>query len=80
MGTNEKNMAQPLALAGTKTGTNSAVQTGTVEVECLVNLSKHNYHLEPNVNFTPDGKRVVFRSNMFGPTYVFAVETAKAGR
>ena len=45
----------------------------------LVNMSKHNYKLEPNVTFTPDAKWVVFRSNMFGPTYVFAVEVAKAG-
>jgi oligogalacturonide lyase len=40
-------------------------------------MSKHNYHLEPNVRFTPDKKWVIFRSNMFGPTYVFAVEVAK---
>jgi hypothetical protein len=44
-----------------------------------VNLSKHNHNLEPNVTFTPDIKRVVFRSNMFGPTHVFAVELRKAG-
>ncbi len=40
-------------------------------------MKKHNYSLEPNVNFTPDGKWIVFRSNMFGPTHVFAVEVAK---
>ena len=39
--------------------------------------SKHNYRLEPNVSFTPDQKWVVFRSNMFGATYAFAVEVAK---
>ena len=43
----------------------------------LVNLAKHNYGLEPNVTFTPDQKWVVFRSNMLGPTYVFAVEVKK---
>ena len=68
------------ASAATKANSNGLIQTGTVKVERLVNMSKHNYHLEPNVNFTPDGKWVVFRSNMFGPTYVFAVEIAKAGR
>jgi oligogalacturonide lyase len=68
------------APAGIKSDTNSLIQTATVKVERLVNMSKHNYHLEPNVNFTPDGKWVVFRSNMFGPTHVFAVEVAKAGR
>src|SRR5262249_52907053 len=45
--------------------------------ERLVNMAKHDYALEPNANFTPDGKWIVFRSNMFGPTHVFAVEVAK---
>jgi oligogalacturonide lyase len=62
-----------------ETNSSSLTKTGMVKAERLVNLSKHNYHLEPNVNFTPDGRWVVFRSNMFGPTYVFAVEVAKAG-
>jgi oligogalacturonide lyase len=30
------------------------------------------------VSITPDGKWVVFRSNMHGPTHVYAVEIAKA--
>ena len=51
---------------------------GELQPERLVNMAKHNYKLEPNVTFTPDTKWVVFRSNMFGPTYVFAVEVAKA--
>ena len=34
--------------------------------------------LEPNGNFTPDGKWLVFRSNMRGPIQVYAVEVAKA--
>jgi oligogalacturonide lyase len=53
------------------------VQAGVFHAEKLVNMSKHHYHLEPNVSFTPDQKWVVFRSNMFGPTYVFAVEVTK---
>jgi oligogalacturonide lyase len=52
---------------------------GTLTREKLVNMSKHNYDLEPNVNFTPDGKWVVFRSNMFGPEQIYAVEVAKEG-
>ena len=54
------------------------VQPGVFRSERLVNMSKHNYRLEPNVSFTPDERWVVFRSNMFAPTYVFAVEVAKA--
>jgi oligogalacturonide lyase len=56
------------------------IQPGVFHAERLVNMSKHNYHLEPNVSFTPDHKWVIFRSNMFGPTYVFAVEVAKSGQ
>ena len=50
------------------------IKTGFFKSERLVNMSKHNYELEPNMSFTPDGKWIVFRSNMFGPTHVFAVE------
>jgi len=46
--------------------------------EKLVNLEKHDYTLEPNATFTPDGKWIVFRSNMFGATQVYAVEVKKA--
>lgn len=53
------------------------IQTGVLRAEKLVNMAKHQYRLEPNVSFTPDQKWVVFRSNMFGDTYVFAVEVAK---
>ena len=54
------------------------VHPGVFRAERLVNMSKHNYKLEPNVSFSPDQKYVIFRSNMFGPTYVFAVEVARA--
>ena len=54
------------------------VKPGFLQAEKLVNLAKHNYRLEPNVTFTPDQKWIVFRSNMFGPTHVFAVEIEKA--
>jgi oligogalacturonide lyase len=64
---------------------------GTVTREKLVNMSKHtitdsngktftvahNFQLEPNVSISPDGKYVVFRSNMFGPEHAFAVEINK---
>ena len=54
------------------------IRPAVFKAEKLVNLSKHNYSLEPNVTFTPDMKWIVFRSNMFGPTHVFAVEIQKA--
>ncbi len=61
-----------------KTKSNGLIQAGVFRAEPLVNMSKHQYHLEPNVNFSPNGKWIVFCSNMFGPTYVFAVEIARA--
>ena len=53
-------------------------QPGVFRSERLVNMAHHNYRLEPNVRFSPDETMVIFRSNMFGPSYVFAVEVAKA--
>lgn len=52
------------------------ITAGSFKAERLVNMAKHNYRLEPNVTFTPDQKWIIFRSNMFGPTHVFAVELA----
>jgi oligogalacturonide lyase len=40
----------------------------------LVDMSAHDYRLEPNLRFTPDGKWLVFASNMHGPSHVYAVE------
>jgi oligogalacturonide lyase len=54
------------------------VKVGQFEAEKLVNLAKHDYRLEPNVTFTPDGKWIVFRSNMEGERHVYAVEVAKS--
>lgn len=49
-----------------------------LEAERLVDLGKHDYQLEPNVTFTPDGKWIVFRSNRHGASHVYAVEVAKS--
>lgn len=51
---------------------------GTLKAGHLVNMSKHDYSLEPNVNFTPDGKWIVFRGNFDGSAQVYAVEVAKS--
>jgi oligogalacturonide lyase len=50
---------------------------GALETERLVDLTKHDYQLEPNASFTPDGKWIVFRSNMHGASHVYAVEVSK---
>jgi len=49
----------------------------SLKAERLVNMSKHDYSLEPNVNFTPDGKWIVFRGNFDGSAQVYAVALAK---
>lgn len=53
------------------------IQAGRLTSERLVDLRQHDYSLEPNGNFTPDGKWIVFRSNLRGPIQVYAVEVAK---
>ncbi len=53
-------------------------QPGVFHSEHLVNMAHHDYHLEPNVRFSPDKKLVIFTSNMFGPSYVFGVEVDRA--
>jgi oligogalacturonide lyase len=53
-------------------------QPGAFHSEHMVNMAHHYYREEPNVRFSPDKTLVLFTSNMFGPSYVFAVEVAKA--
>jgi oligogalacturonide lyase len=53
------------------------VHPGVLHAERLVNLSRHRYKLEPNASFTPDGRWIVFRSNLSGVTQVYAVEVAR---
>ena len=42
--------------------------------ERLVNMKHHDYDLEPNVHFSPDGKWVIFRANFEGHSDIYAVE------
>ena len=69
---------RPEAIKNTGLSSKDLVNPGVLHAEKLVNMSKHNYTLEPNVSFTPDQKMIIFRSNMFGPTYVFGVEVNKS--
>lgn len=67
-------------LAGIKAPNSDAlIHPGTFEAEKLVNMKDHDYKLEPNARFSPDGKWLIFRSNMLGgASQVYAVEVAKA--
>lgn len=51
---------------------------GVFHAEHLVNMAHQNYRAEPNPRFSPDKKYVFFTSNMFGRSYVFAAEVARA--
>lgn len=46
--------------------------------EKLVNMKNHNYKLEPNVHFSPDGKWIIFRANFEGNSQIYAVAIHKS--
>jgi oligogalacturonide lyase len=71
---------RPKMIGGTDGALNEPdfFQPGVLHSERLVNMSHHYYREEPNVRFSPDKSLVLFTSNMFGPSYVFGVEVAKA--
>ena len=39
----------------------------------LANLAKHDYELEPNAHFSPDGRWIIFRSIMHGVPHIYAL-------
>ncbi|WP_308991102.1 oligogalacturonate lyase family protein [Mariniflexile litorale] len=43
----------------------------------LVNMKNHDYNLEPNVHFSPNGKQIIFRANFEGSTQIYAVDIEK---
>jgi len=71
---------RPQMIGGTEGALNDPnfFQPGVFHSEHLVNMAHQNYRAEPNPRFSPDKKFVFFTSNMFGRSYVFAVEVAKA--
>jgi oligogalacturonide lyase len=71
---------RPQMIGGTESALNSPNfwQPGVFRSEHLVNMKHQNYRAEPNPRFSPDKKYVFFTSNMFGRSYVFAAEVAKA--
>jgi oligogalacturonide lyase len=71
---------RPHMIGGTEGALNSPdfFQPGVFKAEHLVNMAHQNYRAEPNPRFSPDKQYVFFTSNMFGRSYIFAVEVAKA--
>jgi oligogalacturonide lyase len=72
-------LLRPVRIKNDRTLGTGLIEAGFMRAERLVNLSRHGYLLEPNPTFTLDQRMVVFRSNLFGPTYVFGVEVSKTG-
>jgi oligogalacturonide lyase len=60
-------------------GSEALIAPGTLDGEKLVDMSKQDYRLEPNARFSPDGKWLIFRSNMEGEPGIYAVEIARQG-
>ena len=54
------------------------IQTQVMRRERIVDMSAHDYRLEPNVSFSPDGKWLFFVSNMHGTNHVYAVEVGRS--
>ena len=46
----------------------------SLKSEKMVNMKHHDYDLEPNVHFTPDGQWIIFRANFEGKSQIYAVE------
>ncbi|EOY2731592.1 oligogalacturonate lyase family protein [Klebsiella pneumoniae] len=53
------------------------IDPGVLRAVRLVDMRRHDYRLEPNLAFTPDGRYLVFRSNMHGAVHTYAVEIAQ---
>ena len=49
----------------------------SLKSEKLVNMKHHDYDLEPNIHFSPDGKWIIFRANFEGHSDIYAVEIKK---
>lgn len=64
--------------SGTNIDSKNLIKPGVFHSEKLVNMSKHDYSLEPNARFSPDMKWLIFRSNMSGADQVYAVEIQTA--
>jgi len=64
-------------ITGTNIDETNLIRTGVFKAGRLVNMAKHDYALEPNARFSPDGKWVIFRSNLSGKSQVYAVEVKK---
>lgn len=53
------------------------IAPGTLVTEKVVDMRRHDYRLEPNITFSPDGRWMIFRSNMDGTNQVYAARVSR---
>jgi oligogalacturonide lyase len=68
---------EPLVDGDPESDQDAMISVEYLRTERLVDMSKHDYRLEPNVTFTPDGQWVLFVSNMHGRNHVYAAAVAR---
>jgi oligogalacturonide lyase len=51
---------------------------GTMKIDRICDMRKHNYLRAPNTHFTPDGKWVIFNADFGNGSQVYAVEVEKS--
>ncbi len=56
------------------------IQPGVFDSIKLVNMKEQDYALEPNVNFSPDGKWLIFRANFHGSVHTYAVDLQRGAK
>nr|WP_223218397.1 oligogalacturonate lyase family protein [Rhizobium wenxiniae] len=54
------------------------VRPAVLHPKRIADLRKHDYRVEPNIQFSPDNRWLVFRSNMHGPIHTYAVDMTSA--
>lgn len=59
-------------------GKEKLIQGGNFKTTRLVDMGQQDYRMEPNVNFSPDGRWLVFRANFHGELQVYAVDLGAA--
>ncbi|MET0320093.1 MAG: oligogalacturonate lyase family protein, partial [Duganella sp.] len=69
--------SEPIVDADPAADDNRLIAIEKVNATRLVDMSAHDYRLEPNLRFTPDGQWLVFASNMHGEHHVYAVALHK---
>jgi len=69
----------PTLLPDDQTLGTDLIQVGSFQVGEALQHGKAQLPARPNVSFTPDQKYIIFRSDMLGKTYPFAVEGGEVG-